>query len=87
VTLRQVGETSKSVRILDVDDYEPRRDFLANTVKQESGWEVIGKVSDGLAAVQQAHELKPDLILLDISLRCSMGLRPLPEFESLRQVP
>ena len=29
---------------------------------------VIGEASDGLQAVQQAQELQPDLILLDLSL-------------------
>lgn len=74
MTSRQVDETSKSVRILVVDDYEPWRDFIASTVEKERGWEVIGKVSDGPAAVQQAHELKPDLILLDIGLPLLNGI-------------
>jgi len=74
VTLTRVDETSKSVRILVVDDYEPWRDFIANTLKKEPGLEVIGKASDGSAAVQQAHQLKPDLILLDIGLPTLNGI-------------
>jgi DNA-binding NarL/FixJ family response regulator len=36
--------------------------------------EVIGEVSDGLAAIQNAVELQPDLILLDIGLPNLSGL-------------
>ena len=75
MTLRRVDETSKSFRILVVDDYEPWRDFIVNTLKKESGLEVIGQVSDGSAAVQQAHQLKPDLILLDIGLPKLNGIQ------------
>lgn len=74
MTLRRVDQTSKSVRILVVDDYEPWRDFIVNTLKKEPGLQVIGKVSDGSAAVQQAHQLQPDLILLDIGLPTLNGI-------------
>ena len=42
--------------------------------------QVIGEVSDGLEAVQQAVELQPDLILLDI------GLPSLNGIEAARQI-
>ena len=42
--------------------------------------QVIGKVSDGLEAVHNAEELKPDLILLDI------GLPTLNGIEAARQI-
>jgi DNA-binding NarL/FixJ family response regulator len=72
--LRRVDERSESVRILVVDDYEPWRDFIVNALKNESGLEVIGEASDGSAAVQQAHQLRPDLILLDIGLPTLNGI-------------
>ena len=75
MTSRRVDETSKSVRILVVDDCEPWRDFIVNTLKKEPGLEIIGQVSDGSAAVQQTHQLKPDLILLDIGLPTLNGIQ------------
>jgi DNA-binding NarL/FixJ family response regulator len=42
--------------------------------------QVIGEVSDGLEAVWQAQELKPELILLDIGLPTLNGL------EAARQI-
>jgi two-component system cell cycle sensor histidine kinase/response regulator CckA len=32
------------------------------------GYEVVGRVSSGEEAIQQAEELRPDLVLMDISL-------------------
>ena len=71
---RQVDETSKSVRILVVDDYEPWHSFVATTLRKEPRLEIIARVSDGLEAVQKAGELKPDLILLDIGLPTVNGI-------------
>jgi DNA-binding NarL/FixJ family response regulator len=56
------------MRVLIVDDYEPWHAFVATTFHKETELQVVGKVSDGLQAVQMAQELQPDLILLDIGL-------------------
>ena len=56
------------VRILVADDFAPWRHFVSTIAQIETGWHVISEASDGLEAVQKAEELKPDLILLDISL-------------------
>ena len=63
-----------SVRILVVEDFEPWRRFISAMVEQEPQFRIICEVSDGLEAVQQAKELKPDLILLDIGLPKLNGL-------------
>jgi len=56
------------VRVLIVDDYEPWRRFIRLTLLAYEKLQVIGEASDGLEAVEKAHQLQPDLILLDISL-------------------
>ena len=67
-----VGESS--IRVLVVDDYEPWRQFACTTLLKQPDLEIIGEVSDGLEAVQQAKELQPDLILLDIGLPTLNGI-------------
>ena len=63
-----------SIRVLVVDDYEPWHRFVSNTLNQQPELAVIRYVYDGLAAVQQAEQLQPDLILLDIGLPTLNGI-------------
>jgi DNA-binding NarL/FixJ family response regulator len=55
-------------RTLIVEDYEEYRQFLRLTLQKETEFVVIGEALDGLQALQQAEELQPDLILLDLSV-------------------
>lgn len=68
------------ISILLVDDYKPWRHLVCSMIRKEPELQVICEVSDGLAAVQRAHESKPDLILLDI------GLPKLNGIEAARQI-
>jgi DNA-binding NarL/FixJ family response regulator len=68
------------VRILTVDDVEAWRRFVSSTLKDNSRFQIICEVSDGLEAVQKAQELQPDLIVLDI------GLPKLNGIEATRQI-
>ena len=74
VTLEQAGRTSKSIRVLVVDDYAPWHGFVSTTLRKEPELEIVGNVSDGLEAVQQAQQLQPDLILMDIGLPTLNGI-------------
>jgi CheY-like chemotaxis protein len=71
---------SDSFGVLIVEDYEPWLRLVLSKLKENSKVRVVGDVSDGLAAVQRAHELQPDLILLDI------GLPGLNGFEVARRI-
>jgi DNA-binding NarL/FixJ family response regulator len=51
-----------------VDDYAPFRHFVRSTFQKRPELQIIGEVSDGLAAVRNSQELQPDLVLLDIGL-------------------
>ena len=55
-------------RILVVDDYEPWQGFVATMLQRDPEFQIVGKASDGLMAVEKAKELQPDLIFLDIGL-------------------
>src|SRR5271170_5891713 len=69
-----------SVRILLVDDFAPWRGAMSLMLADKRGLEVVGEASDGPEAVHKAVELKPDLILLDISLPTLNGI------EAARQI-
>jgi len=74
VTVQQAGGTRKSVRVLVVDDFERWHEFVLEILSKEPELEIIGRVGDGLEAVQQAKQLQPDLILLDIGLPTLNGI-------------
>ena len=51
-----------------MDDFEGWRDRVRILFQARPQWQIIAEVSDGPEAVQKASDLKPDLIVLDISL-------------------
>jgi DNA-binding NarL/FixJ family response regulator len=64
-------------RILLVDDHPLTRSALAGLLQQH-GFEVVGEAADGEEAVLSAERLRPDLILLDLSMPGVDGLTALP---------
>jgi DNA-binding NarL/FixJ family response regulator len=55
-------------RIVLADDHPIVLNGLRNLIVAESDFEVVGEASNGLAALKQIRELKPDLAVLDISM-------------------
>jgi len=62
------------VRVLVVDDVELWRTFVRMHLEKEPNLHVIGVAADGLDAVRKTEKLRPDLIVLDISLPGLNGL-------------
>ena len=54
-------------RAVIVDDHAAFR-ASARRLLELSGFEVVGEAPDGAAGLALAHELEPDLVLLDIGL-------------------
>jgi DNA-binding NarL/FixJ family response regulator len=55
------------VRALIVDDHEPFR-ASARLLLELEGFDVVGEAADGAAALAMAESLRPELVLLDVSL-------------------
>ena len=62
------------VRILIADDSPTVRAGLKLLLQYHEDWTVCGEAEDGEDAVKKAAELKPDVILLDISMPAMDGL-------------
>ncbi len=58
----------KTVRILIVDDHDLMRRGIKALLQSHAGWEVVGEAHTGREAVTKAEELKPDVVILDISM-------------------
>jgi DNA-binding NarL/FixJ family response regulator len=61
-------------RILLVDDHELFREGVALVINKQLDMEVVGQADDGLEALTMAHDLRPDLIIMDINMPLSNGL-------------
>ncbi len=62
------------VRILVTDDHEVVRRGLRALLEAQPGWEVCGEAGDGREAINKAKQLKPDIVILDISMPGLNGL-------------
>lgn len=63
-----------SLRILLVDDHERTRRGIRSLLSTRSDWVVCGEAVDGLDAVEKAQILRPDVVLMDISMPRMNGL-------------
>jgi DNA-binding NarL/FixJ family response regulator len=70
--------SSLAERILIVDDHPLTRSALSALLQQHD-FDVVGEASDGERAIEQARDLRPDLILLDLSMPGMNGLEALPK--------
>jgi DNA-binding NarL/FixJ family response regulator len=61
-------------RILIADDHEIVRQGIRMILQVRPGWEICGEAKDGRQAIQLAHELSPDVIILDVSMPVLGGL-------------
>lgn len=69
-------------KILLVDDEFYYREALKNTISWESyGCCVCGEANNGVAGVEKAKELKPDIVLADVSMPFMDGLQMIEEVQ------
>jgi DNA-binding NarL/FixJ family response regulator len=66
-------------RILIADDSQPVRSGLRTLLGLNSEWQVCGEAVDGADAVEKAHRLAPDLILMDFSMPQMDGVQAAQE--------
>jgi two-component system response regulator NreC len=62
------------MQILIVDDNEMVRRGVSALLSSRPTWQVCGYAGDGKEALRKAKELRPDIILLDISMPGTNGL-------------
>jgi len=61
---------SQSIRVLVADDHPMVRNCITKILESQEDLEVVGKASNGVVAIEMAHALHPDVVLMD----CRMPL-------------
>lgn len=69
-------------RVLIVDDHPLTRDALAALLAQQ-GFDVVGEAAEGSDAIAKAGLLKPDIVLLDLTMPGMDGLTALPQIREI----
>ena len=73
------------VRVAIAEDHALVADALATMFSLVEGYEVVGRVTSGDAAIELAEELRPDIFLMDVALVGLNGLEATREI--VRRVP
>ena len=68
------------MQILIADDHELVRKGLRTVLESQPGWKVCGEAVNGRQAVNLARQLRPDVIILDVTMPVLNGL------EATRQI-
>ncbi|MBN2186981.1 MAG: response regulator transcription factor [Dehalococcoidia bacterium] len=72
-----------SVRVLLAEDHVVVREGIRELIQREEGMEIVGEAGDGEEAVQLAERLKPDIILMDISMPKLNGIEATQRIKGL----
>jgi DNA-binding NarL/FixJ family response regulator len=60
--------TERRIRVLLADDHPIVRRMVRTTLQEHSRFEVCGEAEDGAQAVEQAKQIKPDVVVLNVTM-------------------
>jgi DNA-binding NarL/FixJ family response regulator len=72
-----------SVRIVIADDHEIFRRGLRSLLESHSHWEVCGEAVNGQEAIEKVKQLKPDVVVLDVTMPHVNGLEAAREIRRI----
>jgi DNA-binding NarL/FixJ family response regulator len=81
---KQMPKSKEASRIFIVDDHPVFRDGLAGVIRQAAGLTVCGEADNAQAALAAIERLKPELVLLDLSLPGRGGLELIKDLRAVR---
>ncbi|MCX7544295.1 response regulator [Marinicella gelatinilytica] len=63
------------IKVLLVDDHDIVRTGIKMVIEKMAGIKIVGEATNGQQAIEQAMELKPDVVLMDINMPRISGLQ------------
>jgi DNA-binding NarL/FixJ family response regulator len=76
------GIAARKGRVLIVDDHPLVREGLANLINAQHDLMVCGEAEDSTQAITRIHKARPDVALIDISLKNESGLELVKDLRS-----
>jgi DNA-binding NarL/FixJ family response regulator len=76
-----------SIRLLIVDDQELVRTGFRLFLETQDDFEVVGEAGDGNEAIERAHALRPDVVLMDIRMPRMDGVEATARLIAARAEP
>jgi CheY-like chemotaxis protein len=67
-TARVAPPMNQKIRVLVADDHTIMREGLTQLLSRESDIEIVGEAADGEAALRLTQELRPHIVLMDLSM-------------------
>jgi CheY-like chemotaxis protein len=75
------------LRVLVVDDSAQIRERILKLLSEVGRAEVVGVAADGVEAIEEIRDLKPDLVILDLHMPRTGGFDILPTIKAFRPPP
>ena len=70
-----------TISVFIIDDHPVIRHGVSSVLKKKEGIEIIGEAKDGPTALKKLKTLKPDVIILDITLKGLSGIDLIPRIK------
>ena len=74
----------KKLRVLLADDHKVIRDGLRLLIDSQRDMQVVGEAGNGKEALQRARDLKPDVVVMDLSMPELNGLQATEQLKAER---
>ena len=82
-TIDAMAVAHQAYRVIVADDEAGIRELMRTLLSLEPDFEVVGQAGDGVEAVELVSALRPDLVVIDISMPVMDGIEAI---ERIRQV-
>jgi NarL family two-component system response regulator LiaR len=77
-----IGESAQPIKILLAEDHVVVRESIRQSLERKGDFKVVGEASDGEEAVRMSLELKPDVVIMDISMPKLNGIEATKQIKS-----
>jgi two-component system response regulator DevR len=78
------SDTSKTLRLLVVDDHEVVRQGLVALLDRRAGFQVVAEAGSVAEAIDQARKFEPDIVVMDVRLPDGSGIEACREIRAER---